>query len=626
MATYNVGGMLQSIQHSVAKQDWNNAIDLISKVMVTLANVATNDNTKKPNLSTLLLSRSTCYMQLKDYESALQDALELLDTQPDELLPHDESSSISSHVAAASRIVEIYDKTGDHVQKKKYYKLLEELKKKHVKKLEISGNYKRLGNEAYKQENYEDAVKNYIRAVESEPTNSAVLANIVQAYLMSCGKLGREEKRKMLLTALDYAEKCTVYNPGWGKGWYRQGCVLMRLNRYQDACAAFQQGLLVDGENEELRKKYEESSRLARSFMSNKEKRMIGMMGELRQKSWLSKTNKLTYLSVSEIWDQFLSKLKIEECSPVNPPQLPPRLLNQINKFIYAAFPNKITYVCGPAELDETTWRTLKDEINKSLFWQSYIVPKHVLTTLGIFYEITRTTFPTQSWTIIFSLSIEPENILSFTSKDKTSPQSQSLLELLPFIESQRVYGFLANRETGTIIDVFGNWAYSRSLRKPAARESLVSTFVEISLLRSEGATVIDGLLPPGKIPYTFYTCEDTDQYLEFVETYFEMERAHNRGEDESRNDPKMENVTQFSPILKTDSVEEDNGQQEVQEEQKAAVGEVQKRDGKSIILSTSDVLKNLLYILLTIAVFIIYLAVNEVIELPFSKFSYLWK
>jgi stress-induced-phosphoprotein 1 len=53
--------------------------------------------------------------------------------------------------------------------------------------------------------------------------------------------------------ALEDAQKCIQLNPQFVKGYSRQGLALFNLGRLSQAKEAYQQGLTIDGNNEQLK-------------------------------------------------------------------------------------------------------------------------------------------------------------------------------------------------------------------------------------------------------------------------------------------------------------------------------------------------------------------------------------
>jgi stress-induced-phosphoprotein 1 len=91
------------------------------------------------------------------------------------------------------------------------------------------------GNKALQAGNYDEAIDCYTRAIELDQSNHVFFSNRSAAYLM----------KHDASSALRDAEKCVSLNPSWAKGYSRKGAALHSLKRYDDAIAAYQEGLKV---------------------------------------------------------------------------------------------------------------------------------------------------------------------------------------------------------------------------------------------------------------------------------------------------------------------------------------------------------------------------------------------
>ncbi|KAL6970451.1 hypothetical protein U1Q18_030151 [Sarracenia purpurea var. burkii] len=110
------------------------------------------------------------------------------------------------------------------------------------------------GNEFFKAGNYLKAAALYTQAIKKDPSNSTLYSNRAAAFLHLV-KLNK---------ALADAETTITLNPAWEKGYFRKGCVLEAMERYDDALAAFQIALQHNPQSSEVSKKIKRLSHLAK--------------------------------------------------------------------------------------------------------------------------------------------------------------------------------------------------------------------------------------------------------------------------------------------------------------------------------------------------------------------------
>ncbi|WAR18977.1 STIP1-like protein [Mya arenaria] len=101
---------------------------------------------------------------------------------------------------------------------------------------------KKEGNKALAESNYEEALRLYTEALTLD-NNAVLYSNRSAAY----SKAGNH------LKALEDAEKVIELKPDWMKGWSRKGTALCYLNRYEEAKIAFEEGLKIEPDNEQMK-------------------------------------------------------------------------------------------------------------------------------------------------------------------------------------------------------------------------------------------------------------------------------------------------------------------------------------------------------------------------------------
>ncbi|OMH79542.1 Heat shock protein sti1-like protein [Zancudomyces culisetae] len=104
--------------------------------------------------------------------------------------------------------------------------------------------YKALGNKAFTSGNYEEAVKQFTLAIEADGTNHVLYSNRSGAY---AGLRKYDE-------ALQDAEKTVSLKSDWPKGYGRKGAALHGLKKFEEAKAAYEEGLKIDPNNAQLTK------------------------------------------------------------------------------------------------------------------------------------------------------------------------------------------------------------------------------------------------------------------------------------------------------------------------------------------------------------------------------------
>ncbi|KAJ6431483.1 hypothetical protein OIU84_018876 [Salix udensis] len=110
------------------------------------------------------------------------------------------------------------------------------------------------GNEFFKAGNYLKAAALYTQAIKLDPSNPTLYSNRAAAFLQLV-KLNK---------ALADAETTIKLNPQWEKGYFRKGCVLEGMERYDDALATFQIALQHNPQSTEVSRKIKRTSQLAR--------------------------------------------------------------------------------------------------------------------------------------------------------------------------------------------------------------------------------------------------------------------------------------------------------------------------------------------------------------------------
>lgn len=98
-----------------------------------------------------------------------------------------------------------------------------------------AASFKEKGNKHLQKEEYDEAIEAYSQAIALDPNDHVFYSNRSAAFLSK----GDAER------ALEDAESCCETNPTWVKGYSRKGAALHKLKRYDEAKAAYNEGLAI---------------------------------------------------------------------------------------------------------------------------------------------------------------------------------------------------------------------------------------------------------------------------------------------------------------------------------------------------------------------------------------------
>lgn len=116
---------------------------------------------------------------------------------------------------------------------------------------EEAEQFKAAGNKALQSGNLTAAIENYTKAIDADGTNHVYYSNRSAAYL----------KKGDGNNALEDAMSTIAINPNFSKGYSRKGAALHSLKRYNDAIAAYEEGLAKFPSDAALNKGLEEVKR-----------------------------------------------------------------------------------------------------------------------------------------------------------------------------------------------------------------------------------------------------------------------------------------------------------------------------------------------------------------------------
>ncbi|VFQ65284.1 unnamed protein product [Cuscuta campestris] len=117
------------------------------------------------------------------------------------------------------------------------------------------------GNEFFKAGNYLKAAALYTQAIKQDPSNHTLYSNRAAAFLHLV-KLNK---------ALADAEMTISLKPDWEKGYFRKGCILEAMERYDEAMEAFQIASKHNPQSVEVSKKIKSLNQLTKEKKRSEE-------------------------------------------------------------------------------------------------------------------------------------------------------------------------------------------------------------------------------------------------------------------------------------------------------------------------------------------------------------------
>mmetsp|Transcript_33651 Transcript_33651/g.44395 ORF Transcript_33651/g.44395 Transcript_33651/m.44395 type:complete len:408 (-) Transcript_33651:194-1417(-) len=105
------------------------------------------------------------------------------------------------------------------------------------------------GNEAFKAQNWQQAIDCFTKAISLDAANTSGQAHTFYSNRSACYL-----NLKNASQALADAEECIKLKADWPRGYSRKGTALLELGRYKDAKATFKKGLEMDASNAELQR------------------------------------------------------------------------------------------------------------------------------------------------------------------------------------------------------------------------------------------------------------------------------------------------------------------------------------------------------------------------------------
>ena len=227
------------------KKEFEKAIEFYDKASQTF-----------PKDILFLTNKAACYMEMKNYEKcvevcdeAIKNGEELYSSFESLAKAYERKGNALVKLERYEEAITAYEKSLTNNRTPNVIKVLRSTKEKYerAKKLaylnpELSEKERELGNEAFKQQKYPEAIKHYSEAILRNPKNHIPYANRSVAYL----KLGEYPH------SLQDADKCVELDPKYVKGWLRKGQAHHCLKQYHKAIEAYDKGLSLDPNNQEI--------------------------------------------------------------------------------------------------------------------------------------------------------------------------------------------------------------------------------------------------------------------------------------------------------------------------------------------------------------------------------------
>ena len=101
---------------------------------------------------------------------------------------------------------------------------------------------KELGNNEFKNKNYQKAIEHYTQAISENPSDHTIYSN----------RSASHHNLKNFDKALEDANKCVEIKADWGKGYQRKGMALHGMKKFQEAMEAYGQGIERDPQNAQI--------------------------------------------------------------------------------------------------------------------------------------------------------------------------------------------------------------------------------------------------------------------------------------------------------------------------------------------------------------------------------------
>lgn len=230
---------LESINEFKTKEDWPRVEEICTKLIKD----SPGFTSIKPTFVEALLQNVK-----------LIDAIEFLTNKvtPDERHSSDEFDYLlalalyydGKYDKARKVLGFVLQKTNDNSKYNHLWKLLKEIEK-----------LKEKGNELFKAGKYQEAIDEYTRVLEFDPTNKVFNAVILSNRALCYQKLNKN------MEGLKDANKAIALNPNYNKAYFRRGNIYMAFKMYEEAKWDFHKVKEMDPTNKDAHRLWEEAKR-----------------------------------------------------------------------------------------------------------------------------------------------------------------------------------------------------------------------------------------------------------------------------------------------------------------------------------------------------------------------------
>lgn len=135
--------------------------------------------------------------------------------------------------------------------------------------MSTAADFKAKGNAFLQAKAFDEAIAAYTEAINLDPNDHVFFSNRSAAYL----------SKGDAANALSDAERCVKLNPTWPKGYSRKGAALHALRKYDDAVAAYEQGLGVAPNDDGLKSGLQDAQRAKEATASANSNPLGGLFG-----------------------------------------------------------------------------------------------------------------------------------------------------------------------------------------------------------------------------------------------------------------------------------------------------------------------------------------------------------
>lgn len=144
--------------------------------------------------------------------------------------------------------------------------------------MEKVNQLKEQGNAALASENFDAAIKFYTEAIALDPKNHVLYSNRSAAH----AKAGN------YASALEDANQTVSINPSWSKGYSRKGSALAYLGKLNDAIAAYEKGLELEPNNQQLASGLAEVRKQVQAAQQRKAELYMKLRAHPQTREWLN--------------------------------------------------------------------------------------------------------------------------------------------------------------------------------------------------------------------------------------------------------------------------------------------------------------------------------------------------